>query len=216
MASTSKIEICNIALSIIGADSIRNFDENNKRSRMCDVLYESARDELLSSFDWSFARRIAKLQQVPTDTGTHPPGLYAYKLPNDCKVPRDLWPPGSFESWFLLGNILYCKQDNIEDGVDIFLVYTGKEINTTMFSDTFANTLAILLASRLAGPITQDKNLTKTLYDQFRIEYQNAIDIDANLGNQYKYPDGISELDSFVTGEKFNGDPQDTSIFYNR
>ena len=52
----SKIGICNLALAHLGADSIRSFEETNKRARMADVFFDQVRDYLLSKFDWPFFR----------------------------------------------------------------------------------------------------------------------------------------------------------------
>ena len=117
---SSKIHICNIALASLGAQSIRSFDEDNKAARMCDTFFDSTRDYLLSKFDWPFARAMAKLQAIDTSAETLPPGYTAYGLPNDCRTPRDILPPGSRQSWELIGDRIYT-----EVAGDIFLQYTS-------------------------------------------------------------------------------------------
>jgi hypothetical protein len=196
MSNLSKIEICNLALASIGADSIRSFDENNKRARMCDVFFDSTRDYLLSKFDWNFARKLEKLNMVVDDTLVIPEGYFAYQLPYDCKTPIELLPEGSRDKWFINGDKLYCQFDSREQ--DVVLAYTAKEVNPYMFTDTFANVLALGLAARLAPALTQDPTLTKTLYNQYQIELQEVMTDDANVGNVNRKYDETPDNDTFV------------------
>jgi len=196
----SKIDICNIALASIGADSIRSFDEKNKRSRMCDVLFDSTRDYLLSKFNWNFARKYAELQQIDIESSNIvvPEGYFVYQLPSDCKTAIELYPEGSRDRWFVSGEYLFCFFNN-KEGIKIILEYITSEVSTALFSDTFSNLLALGLAARLAPVITQDPQLTKTLYNQYQIELGEVAADDANIGNKNRPVDEIPEYDSFVT-----------------
>jgi hypothetical protein len=196
MSALSKIEICNLALASVGADSIRSFDENNKRARMCDVFFDSTRDYLLSKFDWNFARKLEKLNKVIDDTLVVPTGYFVYQLPYDCKMPIELLPEGSRDKWYINGDKLYCQYDSEE--YDVILAYTSREVNTHMFTDAFSNVLALGLAARLAPTLTQDIGLTKTLYNQYQIELQEVMSDDANVGNEYRKYDETPNNDTFV------------------
>ncbi len=192
--AVSKIEICNLALASLGADSIRAFDEDNKRARMCDTFYNFTVAYLLSKFDWPFARKFVKINQVITDDIV-PDGLYVYQLPSDCKTPRDLYPKGSKDSWEIMGNKLYCA---IHPDQGVYLYYTGSSTDVAMFTDTFADLVATGVAVRLAVPITSDVKIADMLYQKFRISRQEAWESDANIGEEYKNPDDTAEYDTFV------------------
>jgi hypothetical protein len=190
----SDIGICNLALGILGADLIRSFGEKNKRSRMCEVFYYYVRDYLLAKFDWPFARAYKVLQKLDLPIEDLPLGLSGYELPADCMTPRDISPKGSATKWEIMGNVLYT---NI---TPVGLYYTRTAVDATAFSTTFANLLATGLAVRLCGPITQDKEMAKTLYARFKQEELDAHESDANIGNDYRSFDENPENDSFITG----------------
>ena len=193
--AVSKIEICNVALAALGADAIRSFDEKNKRARMADVFFDFTRDHLLAKFDWSFARKYAKIQ--PLSGVTTPEGLYAYQIPNDCHTPRDIAPRGSKTRWMVMGNVLYCETDP-DSGMDVMLYYTYRVIDTSKFPSVFNDLLALGLAVKMGPAITQDKALVGVLTDQFRLEQQNAWEFSANIGNDYREFDEDPNNDSFV------------------
>lgn len=195
----SKIGICNVALALLGAAPIRDFNESNKRARMADVFFDRTRNYLLSKFDWPFARKYEQLQQL-ADTGTMtvPEGMYPYKLPSDCLNPRDLAPPGSHDPWLVMGNVLYCEKTS-----DVFLFYTQKSVDPSLYSDTFADLLALAMAVKMCPAITQDKALTKVLKDQLREEQRDAWESDANIGNTYREYDEDPNNDTFVNPDGY-------------
>ncbi len=195
---TSKISICNLALAALGEDSIRDFDEGNKRARMCDVFYEATRDYLLSAFNWPFARKQLQLNMLAEHEGYLPEGSFAYALPEDCHHPIDLLPEGSMQEWEVRGEELICQygQDKL-----IVLLYTKKILDPTKFSSPFTNLLSTALAVRLAMPITHDKELTKTILQQFEAEKREAWATDANIGNTHLHSDDDANKDSFVDAD---------------
>jgi len=189
----SKVAICNIALSLLGEDSIRSFTESNKRARSCSNLYDVSRDYILSTHDWAFARKFRLLQQLSvTDTSTIPSGLYVYALPYDCETPRDIYPRGSQDFWTVSENTLLSYLDTVS------LYYTSTVTNPALFSNAFINILSIHLAYRLCIPITQDKALAKQLYTQYMSERLDSFESDANIGNDYRSYDEDPNNDAFV------------------
>lgn len=209
--ANSKISICNLALASLGADAIRDFDENNKRARMCDVFYDHVRDWLLTKFDWPFARKLEYLQSVDIDSlpvGTFvPEGTYVYAIPNACKTVRDLYPPGSRNPWEVLGKHLYCKVPPTEDTIQIF--YTAQITDVSLFSETFASLLASGIAVRIGPAITQDKALVGRIVQQFEQEQRDAWESDANEGNSYRAYDEDPQNDTFVNPDGYEVDDDD-------
>jgi len=200
----SKIHICNIALALCGTDSIRSFDENNKKSRLSDIFFDSSRDYLLTKFDWPFARSLAKLNQLDISSETLPEGFAAYQIPSDCRNPRDIWPPGSKTSWEVYGDRIHTPEQD-----EVFLIYTSQRTDPTYFSDTFVGLLALHLAVRICPGVTQDKKLTKELYSQFVQEQRDAWESDANVGNDYRAHDEDPNNDTFVNPDNAVSLPQE-------
>ena len=187
----SKVAISNIALARLGADSIRSFSESNKRARMCDILFDSIRDDLLERFDWPFAKRFVQLNEV-TITDPIPTGMVVYQLPNDCKKPRDIHPVGSKIPWFVQNNQLYTQLS------EVYLYYTALTVDTALFSSVFANLLALGMASQMCMAITHDAKMAKQLIALFDNSQYSAWEVDANIGSDYQVGDSDPENDTFV------------------
>jgi hypothetical protein len=78
----SQTDICNVALSHCGTRSkIASIDEGSTEASACLTHFALARDSLLRTFDWNFARLTASLGALQS-----PPSRWAYKyaLPVDC------------------------------------------------------------------------------------------------------------------------------------
>jgi len=190
MSVVSKVGICNIALAMLGAAPIKNFNEN-KRGRQCEVFYHSTVAYLIEQYDWTFARKYVSLNQVVL-TDDVPEGLYTYQLPADCLIPRELSPRGSRNFWEIAGDVLYCKQEIAN------LYYTRNDFDVARFSRTFENLAAAGIASKLAPSISQDVKLAATLFEQFLAQQREAWATDANIGNVYRGHDETPENDTFV------------------
>lgn len=202
MAAYSDIDICNLALSYVGADTIRTFEENNKRSRLCEIFFGAVKKALLDGFDWPFARKLAGLVAAPTSVVT-PSGWYAYAIPSDCSRIRDLYPPGSRDPWEIIGQYFHCALSE-----NVYVYYTVKEIATARFSESFSQLLALGVAVRLAMPITQNRDLYKSLAEDFRLSKMEVWETEANTGNSYRAYNENPNNDTFV-----NVDTQDAFDF---
>lgn len=197
----SKIDVCNLALASLGADAIRSFDEHNKRSRMASNFFNSTRDYLLSKFDWPFARKYAKLEEVDSITAEIdvPEGFTIFGIPSDCRTPRDILPEGSKTPWSVVGlYIMIPTGFSSNYSGNVYLKYTHQALNTLIYSDTFSNLLALGIAVRMAPAITQDKTLTNILYEQYAREQLEVWESDANIGNAYRMHDEDPNNDKFV------------------
>lgn len=188
----SAIGICNAALSALGHDIIRDFSENNKKARMCEILYNINRVYLLSVFDWPFARGFVKLQKISTDEDL--PALHAlYALPTDCIYPRDLHPIEMHYPWEQVGKSLL-----IEERDEVFLYYTKDIVNPASFSIGFSAVLSALLAWKLSQPITQNQKLTREMKEAYFVTYTEVLQLEANIGSEYRQADEKPENDTFV------------------
>lgn len=79
--TTTKVSICNAALSAIGDKGITSFDENTAIAERCRNLYDSTRRALLRDHTWSCAKKRAVLAPV----STYPAFGYSHAFP----LPRD-------------------------------------------------------------------------------------------------------------------------------
>jgi len=193
----SKVDICNIALAYLGVEAIRSFEENNVRSRLCDVSFDVAKDYLLSTFDWPFARKYITLAQIDPDDVSVPEGDYAYSLPNDCITPMMVGEETENTKWRVEGNNLVCT---IDENGEVNLYYTAQIVDTFAFSDPFINLLAMTLASRIGLPLTKNKKLVDSIMNQMVVVESQAWETEANKGNTYRRAEDDHNNDTFVTG----------------
>lgn len=80
--SENKIDVCNSALSLIGAPTITSFDDGSREAEVCTQLYDHTYETLLAEADWNFAQSDVELARSTT-TPTDPNYQYQYLLPSD-------------------------------------------------------------------------------------------------------------------------------------
>jgi len=187
----SKVDICNTALALLGESPIRSLEDENTRASLCNQMYAPVRDYLLFKFDWGFARRLSKLQRL-LDFET-PPLIYPYEIPANCRIVRELYPHGSREWWEVMGRVFLCRKFE-----NVYIYYTTNDAPETHFSDAFAFLFSLGLAVKLGPPLTQNNQLSDSLFKQFKIEEREAWAADADQSNDYKPIDGLPEYDTFV------------------
>lgn len=160
----SVIQICNTALMRIGSSrTINSLTEQSKQADVCNVFYETARDAVLSDFDWNFAAKrvvLADLDTPPSDWH------YAYRYPTDCMRIIEIMVPGirfptpnmrvPYEVGADLegtGKIIYTNQPQAQ------LRYVGKVTDPNMFDSLFTDALSWRLAAELSMPLSASGDL---------------------------------------------------------
>ena len=53
------LEICNLALSWLAAESIEDLGDDTRRAELCALNYPAVRDLVLEARDWAFASMFA-------------------------------------------------------------------------------------------------------------------------------------------------------------
>ncbi len=91
----NEIEICNLALTRVGANTIAAFTDPTQEATICNSLYAFARDNVFRDHDWAFASKPLALTLL---TETHPEWDYVYAYPGDCMAARRIANPYSREA----------------------------------------------------------------------------------------------------------------------
>ena len=173
----SAVDVCNIALSHIGARaqiSAISPPDGSVEAGYCARFYPLARREALESSNFSFSKTRAVLAEVTNDSDLYD---YAYALPSDCIKPLRvlqlqyvdattwLWPSGAYVSdydWRRFedafnerGSAEFEVEDNVlrTNEPEAVLLYKRDVTDTTKFSPLFTSALGMVLAGYLAGPI---------------------------------------------------------------
>lgn len=200
----SDVQICNMALARIGISiPIASLTESSNEARMCSLFYEHCRDQALQAFPWKFARKTAALQ----DIGTPPQGwAYRYSYPNDClKALRLVYEGGNTLTYtnYNGGGFTYNVKpvfDVVEDSAnagraivandaEVYLEYTMRVTDPTVFDPMFTSALAWLIASEIATPLSADAKYAQSAYQSYMGAVNDALANSWNEGNEGKEPD---------------------------
>lgn len=191
---SSKVQICNLALSRVAVSSfIGNIEtERSKEAIVCNRWYDHCRRVVLQDFDWGFARRREALALTGGTAPTH--WLYEYVYPNLCLSVRSLVHPSTptprkdQKIPYEIGNdgtqrVIYTDLEDAE------VVYTVDVTNANLFPPLFENALSALIASEIAIPLTIKPDMiaqARQAYLQFK---DQAMRADANEGETGSEPD---------------------------
>lgn len=151
----SEVGVCNEALALIGEPSITSIDppDANNRARLCQTLFDQARDAVLRDFDWNFASEMADLGSALTTVPTFG-YTAAFSLPTDpyCLRVLETNHPDSV-LWRVQGRQLFINETSVQ------IRYTARVLDTSLWSPDFAELLALHLASKLAYPLSRVRGL---------------------------------------------------------
>ena len=168
----SATDICNMALSHVGADTAVTSispPDGSVEAGHCARFYAIARAEMLEDHTWTWSKARATLAET---TNASTIWAYAYALPSDCLSPvrvlqqsilfdfltqpfptlvtadeLEQWTERGSADFEVEGQVLYTHEP------DAVLLYTRDITDTTKFSMKSVVALSYLLASYLAGPI---------------------------------------------------------------
>ncbi len=187
---TSEVDICNLALGNIHAQSINALTDDNTEANACQLRYPVARDFVLSQVPWAFAGKdqsLALLEEQPAEWA------FAYAWPSDCLEPRYLFIGGTRAA--LNDPIQYEVHISASDGQrqilteleDACLKYTFRQVDTNKFSAHFIETLSWYVASQIAIPVAGAERGRELRSDSLQI-YNSvvgaAIATDASQGER--------------------------------
>jgi len=179
----SNVEICNIALTGLGANNIMDLTENTEEARKCNVLFENLRDEMLEGHLWNFAiKRSSDLAL----SATSPEWEFTnkYQLPTDClRVLKT-----NFESPIQSTNRRNDRVWKVEQGYlltdegSVKIQYIAKVTDPTQQLRAFQTALAARLEAELAFSILQSASIAEAKWKLYEMKLRNAKALDAQEG----------------------------------
>lgn len=152
----SAVDICNLALSHIGADAVVTSlspPDGSVEAGHCARFLPIARQTALATYNWSFAKKRVQLAELTNDSTEW---AYKYQLPSDCLRARQILSGDDADEaerggalFDKFGDALYTHQP------EAVLLYTTDVTDTTKYSADFTSALGMLLAAYLAGPLVK-------------------------------------------------------------
>lgn len=188
---TTEEQICNIALSWIGADTVTDIDtDGTERADLCVLHYPVCRDNVLTEREWTFAVEHNILDTPDGTAPTNPEWGQRFPIASTTlrvltvHPPTDVFtdfltdsePSAEQIPWVREGDWILCNYDEIS-------VRTIERITTVAdFPDVFVQALAARLAMDLAIPLTQSLNLHQQMAAMYQDKMRNAAAMDGMQG----------------------------------
>ncbi len=175
----SEVEICNTSLAMLGDEAtVVSIDppEGSAQADHCRIFYPMARDSLLELHDWNFATTRAPLAALVNDRTEW---AHRYALPAQMLRARVVLAPGAPEQ----SEGKPFAVESLPDGTGVLytnqhgahLLYTRRVVDSTKFTPLFVEALAVLLASKLAGPVLKGAEGRKEAQAQAQMFYGVAL-----------------------------------------
>ena len=183
---TTKVNICNVALVELGADTITSLEDDTKSSRQCNQVYDAERRKLLRTHPWNFAIGRQALPRLVTSPSFE--YTYEYTLPSDCLRALKLY--NSNERFSVEGQKLLTNEAAPK------LIYIKDVTDPQLFDATFADLLSLSIALRICYSMTGSNSLSATLMQKIRKVFVDTKQYDGQEGNSYQFPAG-EWLDNF-------------------
>lgn len=171
-------DICNLALSYLGnTREIATMSEKTTEAILCNRFYDITRQSLLKMFPWNFAVKQAALVLVEDETdNTY---TYVYEKPSDClrvlKVmsTKDCWMETNNYN-VVYGNPGVIIQRIVCDLSDAMVSYIVDVQDTEAMPAEFIDAFALMLATRIAMPLSSSGALTQAVQQQAQIALDTA------------------------------------------
>jgi hypothetical protein len=154
MSITSKIDICNMTLSLLGNSStVADIDTPTEpKETTFAIWYDVARKYLLRTYAPNFAKKTDSFAQIVDAGNTR--YSYGYQIPKKCLLVLGVGTiPEKRNNYSVEGGILYSNED-YTDGVPVRYIEDIEDI--TKWPPEAQIFLAWVIAKYVVWPITQD------------------------------------------------------------
>lgn len=172
----TKLDICNMALAILGQVDLSSLQEENQRAQLCNQYYDIVRQQLLRSHDWTFAKATEKLSLLKQDEER---GLaqFVYAKPAKCLFVSKVFNKGRMDKAgsFKLELDSSSKKEVIRTKVEeAYAEYVMDIEDTTLYDSQFVEAFSAALASKIAMSLTGSIQLYQMAMQTFQFALDNA------------------------------------------
>lgn len=148
---TTVTQICNLALSRIGARRLASYEsDTTTEATACRLHYELARDGMLRRHQWDFAKNDQALNKLPDSAS--PKYEAAWQLPADCvRVIGATVDGRSLTDFIRHGRLLLTA-----DFTALRLEYVSNAVPISQWDSLFVEALVLKLAAKICEDISQN------------------------------------------------------------
>ena len=175
----SKVQICNMALSKLGSNTITSLTDGTAEAILCNTFFEDLAKRVMVQGSWTSTIRRATLAQTTT-TPTYE-YTYEYQLPVGPKCLKvldiDEEVPGTI-SYRIEGDKL------LTDDTSVKLRYIAYLTNSDDYGSLLTEAIESLLASYLCIPITGNSQLAMAFKQEYIEILNNNLAVDGQQGDK--------------------------------
>ena len=174
---TTKVDIANNALNMIGEESITSFEERRPNARRIKSLYDTSRLAVLRLHPFNCATK--RIQLTPLKTKPSFGYSNQFQLPDDMVRIIDT----GIEDYTVEGSKLLADSDVLN------LIYVFDQKNEEEFDSLFQECLILYLAYKIAKGITGSQNTSDIYFQQFNLLLTEAKAIQAQEKPSQQFAD---------------------------
>lgn len=174
----SRVEICNLALSRIGASTITSLSDGTRESNLCNVLYNDIAEEVMSEGEWStctFRQTLNKTTNTPLYDYT-----YEYQLPTN---PR--WLKFIEISGDRLNDLEYDIEEDklLTNESTVKCKYIGFLEDSSKYGPYLKAAIVSRLAHELSYSITGSAANSDRLFQRYLVDLRKGLALDGQQGS---------------------------------
>jgi hypothetical protein len=177
----SQVQICNLALSRLGASTITSLTDNTTEAKLCNTFFDDLADEVMVEGSWSST--IARTSLART-TNTPSFGFtYEFQLPVDPLCLKVLAIDESVP-----GNIEYRIESDklLIDESSVKIKYISQLQDTEDWDILLRKAFVARLSSELAYSLTGDTRKAEIEFERYEKFRMEGLSIDGQQGSKEK------------------------------
>jgi len=182
IAVASKVGICNLALSTLGADRITALTENSENARRLTTVYDDILKDVLRAHPWNFAIARTTLGQLATTPAFDYD--YEYQLPSDClRVISASDGTNSITDYKIEGRKLLTNDTAVK------IKYIISVTDPNQFTSQFIYVFCSRLAAEIAYAVTNNKSTAEQMFQLYLSRLDIAKQTDAQESSSVETQD---------------------------
>lgn len=179
---SSKVQLCNMALSRLGANTITSLTDGTTEAKLCNTFFNDLSEEVISEGSWSSTIRraaLAKTTNTPVYDYTN-----EFQLPVDPKALKVLNVNESSAN-----DIDYVIEDDklLTDEGSVKIRYIAFITDSEVWDVYLKRAFVSRLASELAYPLTGDDRKASSEFERYRLFLSEGLALNNQQGSKQSY-----------------------------
>lgn len=192
MPALTVTQLCNLALSRIGARRLASYEsDTSAEATSCRLHYDLARDSLLRRHQWDFAKDSKTLTKMPAAVSPKYPA--AWQLPEDCVRIIGV----SVDGRDITGFARHGRLLLTEDFETLDLEFVSNAVPLEQWDSLFVEAMRLSLAEKICEDIAQNPQKMAEVRNELEAlalpSAQTADAREANSGEGYGLADLITQ-----------------------